>query len=762
MSKPLAYRSGSWLGVVRSSTVLILSQATPPAMVRSLWEFLGSAPDITDILNRVTSGFGTNLTGMPAFAIITLNKGSNAVLRGDMDLTVVSAEGAESVISGRNMTTWTERAVGEFSSLDLVIGAAPAGSVLLPLTEGVVLLGGLVIGSNAEPIGQHGATHHDQSSSNEAQPIAVDAPAKMTEVGAAEPVQADSVQAQPVQAEPVQADSVQAEPLTADSGLPEPELADGLEAEPHSKTVVYQEESADDVSDSDDDASLDSSAASEASAAEDAPALSDQGEVDAAEQGEAEHGGKPSDVDHPGTDQLGTDQLGTEHPGTPASQGQGRRAAAVYVDDSPIADPLDATGSYDHLWEKTINRSVEDAAIRNDGPEADHAPSVDEPAAHVNDDAGHDPAVSEPNEGAGAEASQSNSSASASISDAGPSQLAQAGNPSHSHLAPSIPSGPQGISLISSVPGFGPAADSHNAGGAGQAQPLQGQATYGQAGLSQGAPNSAPYGQEQSGQQQSGQAAYGQPGQNGPQPTFNNPAHGVAEQNGAAHTGGDQGNAAQGNLAQGNLHQKNPAQASPTQTSPTQASPAQANPTQGGVAQNTAAHGGAGGSGVEAPSGQQAHRAQRVMVLARMCARGHANPTNFPRCAHCGEPVFGEPLQVVRPTLGQVRLSSGDLIPLDQSLVIGRQPSASKATSSDDVRLVPVASQVGDLSRSHVEVRLDGWDVSLVDLKATNGTIVYREGQAPRRLGQGEQFPVRDGDIAELGEDVSIRFEGLL
>jgi pSer/pThr/pTyr-binding forkhead associated (FHA) protein len=58
-----------------------------------------------------------------------------------------------------------------------------------------------------------------------------------------------------------------------------------------------------------------------------------------------------------------------------------------------------------------------------------------------------------------------------------------------------------------------------------------------------------------------------------------------------------------------------------------------------------------------------------------------------------------------------------------------------------------------------VEVRLEGWHVMLCDLKATNGTVLVREGQSPRRLAQNEMAILLDGDIAELGDNISLRFE---
>ncbi|MGY4540896.1 hypothetical protein ACVWY0_000802 [Arthrobacter sp. UYNi723] len=150
------------------------------------------------------------------------------------------------------------------------------------------------------------------------------------------------------------------------------------------------------------------------------------------------------------------------------------------------------------------------------------------------------------------------------------------------------------------------------------------------------------------------------------------------------------------------------------------------------------------------------------LVLARVCGRGHANPPTHAQCAACGSPLPADAVQVARPRLGRMRVSTGALVDLDQSLVIGRQPSVSRVQGGVMPRLVQVASPSGDISRSHVEVRLEGWHVMLCDLKATNGTVLVRQGQPPRRLAQNEMAILLDGDIAELGDDISLRFEEIL
>jgi len=148
-------------------------------------------------------------------------------------------------------------------------------------------------------------------------------------------------------------------------------------------------------------------------------------------------------------------------------------------------------------------------------------------------------------------------------------------------------------------------------------------------------------------------------------------------------------------------------------------------------------------------------------VLARTCPQGHVNPPTAAACRLCGAEIAGEPRPASRPSLGRMRLSTGAVYELDRNIVIGRQPSASRVAGAALPRMVQVPSDSGDISRSHAEVRLEGWHVMLRDLFSTNGTVLIREGSLPRRLAQGEAAILLDGDIAELGDGVTLRFEGL-
>ena len=152
----------------------------------------------------------------------------------------------------------------------------------------------------------------------------------------------------------------------------------------------------------------------------------------------------------------------------------------------------------------------------------------------------------------------------------------------------------------------------------------------------------------------------------------------------------------------------------------------------------------------------------RPMILARSCTSGHPNPPQRDSCATCGQSLVGEARQVPRPTLGMMAVSSGPRVTLDRPVVIGRRPRSPRSAGGDLPRLITVPSPEQDISRSHVEIRLEGWHVLVSDMSTTNGTTLLRSGQAPLRLHPGEPVLVVSGDVVDLGDGVTLTFEGIL
>ncbi|MDA4891501.1 FHA domain-containing protein [Streptomyces sp. MS2A] len=106
-------------------------------------------------------------------------------------------------------------------------------------------------------------------------------------------------------------------------------------------------------------------------------------------------------------------------------------------------------------------------------------------------------------------------------------------------------------------------------------------------------------------------------------------------------------------------------------------------------------------------------------------------------------------------------LSTGQIVTLDRPAVIGRRPRSPRATGATLPHLIAVESPQHDISRSHLEVRPEPDAVVVVDLHATNGSTLLRPGVEPVRLHPGEPTVVVTGDVIDLGDGVTVRFEDL-
>lgn len=118
-------------------------------------------------------------------------------------------------------------------------------------------------------------------------------------------------------------------------------------------------------------------------------------------------------------------------------------------------------------------------------------------------------------------------------------------------------------------------------------------------------------------------------------------------------------------------------------------------------------------------------------------------------------------LPVVSGGAGRVRVSTGQVVGLDRTVIIGRRPRSTRASGADMPHLVAVESPQQDISRSHLEIRPEGDTVVVVDLHTTNGSTLLRPGADPLRLHPGEQTLVLSGDVVDLGDGVTVVFEDL-
>lgn len=113
------------------------------------------------------------------------------------------------------------------------------------------------------------------------------------------------------------------------------------------------------------------------------------------------------------------------------------------------------------------------------------------------------------------------------------------------------------------------------------------------------------------------------------------------------------------------------------------------------------------------------------------------------------------------PAPGRIRVSTGQVMTLDRTVVIGRRPRSTRVSGTDLPHLVAVDSPQQDISRSHVELRVEGDSIVATDLHTTNGTTLLRSGVDPMRLHPGEGMVVVPGDVIDLGDGITVAIEEL-
>jgi hypothetical protein len=148
---------------------------------------------------------------------------------------------------------------------------------------------------------------------------------------------------------------------------------------------------------------------------------------------------------------------------------------------------------------------------------------------------------------------------------------------------------------------------------------------------------------------------------------------------------------------------------------------------------------------------------QDSAILAVLCRQGHANPPSSITCRVCGSHLATQPPQFVPgPVLAVLRASDGSTAELDRPVLIGRAPSSDRSDSRAP-RLMTVPSPNHDISRTHVEVAAEDWQIVVTDLNSTNGTVLVRPRAVDRQqLAPGEPVTVQLGSVMELGDGVSV------
>jgi hypothetical protein len=163
--------------------------------------------------------------------------------------------------------------------------------------------------------------------------------------------------------------------------------------------------------------------------------------------------------------------------------------------------------------------------------------------------------------------------------------------------------------------------------------------------------------------------------------------------------------------------------------------------------------------GVELPDAESRGSASGLQAV--FCVVGHPNPPHAANCRQCAADIADRSVRLIAPpVLGRLRFSTGATVDLDRSLLVGRRPTTEGWPAHHDLpALITLPDPEQALSRAHAEVRVQGWDVYVVDLGSTNGTSVELPGRELVTLRPQEPYRVLDGTRVTLGQAASFVLE---
>jgi hypothetical protein len=145
----------------------------------------------------------------------------------------------------------------------------------------------------------------------------------------------------------------------------------------------------------------------------------------------------------------------------------------------------------------------------------------------------------------------------------------------------------------------------------------------------------------------------------------------------------------------------------------------------------------------------------RPKVKGFLCSRGHLNDPRVLFCNLCGIRMAektGVFIEGVRPPLGLLVFDNGATVSMEADYLLGREPETDPRVQSGELRPLLVVDQTGGVSRHHAELRLEGWDVLLLDTGSANGTLVAPPG-APQwsSLVPGQPVRLTPGTAVRMG-----------
>lgn len=126
-------------------------------------------------------------------------------------------------------------------------------------------------------------------------------------------------------------------------------------------------------------------------------------------------------------------------------------------------------------------------------------------------------------------------------------------------------------------------------------------------------------------------------------------------------------------------------------------------------------------------------------------------------------PIPGQEIgpDVVAQPVASLVFSTGDVVSVDRTVLVGRAPEARRFASHDQPHVVTVPSPHQEISSTHLEIRpgagADHGSAVATDLGSTNGTVLAQPGLDAEELKPGIAVSLIPGAVLDLGDGVTIQ-----
>ncbi len=144
--------------------------------------------------------------------------------------------------------------------------------------------------------------------------------------------------------------------------------------------------------------------------------------------------------------------------------------------------------------------------------------------------------------------------------------------------------------------------------------------------------------------------------------------------------------------------------------------------------------------------------ATTALLAGAICEQGHFTDATR-SCLFCGSAIDWQRgvVHAERPTLGTLEFSDGQQIEVHVSVLIGRKPGESDATKQ-------TVAFIDDnmLSRIHVEIRAEDWNIVAIDRQSANGTDVVEPHGQTHKLKANVGHTLSDGDVIRFGRESAV------